>query len=539
MANTANYGKRFGVMLDMSRNAVMRPEEVKRFAKLIRSFGYNMIQLYTEDTYEVDGEPYFGYMRGRYSKEELADIVSYCNSIGMEVIPCIQTLAHLNQLFRHGEYAKIRDTADILLVGDERTYELIENMFKTLRGAFTSDYIHIGMDEAHMLGLGKYLDRNGYENRFDILSKHLTRVIEIAKKYGFTPIMWSDMFFRLANHGVYYTLEDTITEEIVSKCPDGVELVYWDYYHKGREYYDNMIDQHRKFGKDVWFAGGAWCWSGFASFNGFAIDTMSYAMEACADKNIENVFFTMWGDDGKECSFYSLLPSLFTFRKVYEGISDPNEIKRLFKEATGEDFDAMMALDLPNLVAPNNAARSTVSKVMLYNDPLMGIYDTVVTEGAAEDFKKHAETLYGYAKDSAYAYIFESSAALCELLSVKYDLGMRSRKAYKNGKEELKALLPDYDRAIKLLDTFHANFRKLWMKENKPFGFEVQEIRLGGLMLRMRTARNKITAYIKGELESIEEFDMDLLEHGGPGTAGKLPNINSWEKVSSANALKF
>ena len=67
--------KRFGVMLDMSRNAVMRPEEVKHFAKLLRSFGYNMIQLYTEDTYEVDNEPYFGYMRGRYTKAQLADIV--------------------------------------------------------------------------------------------------------------------------------------------------------------------------------------------------------------------------------------------------------------------------------------------------------------------------------------------------------------------------------------------------------------------------------------------------------------------------------
>ena len=65
--------KRFGVMLDMSRNAVMKPEQVKKFAKVISAFGYNMIELYTEDTYTVDGEPYFGYMRGRYTKEELKD----------------------------------------------------------------------------------------------------------------------------------------------------------------------------------------------------------------------------------------------------------------------------------------------------------------------------------------------------------------------------------------------------------------------------------------------------------------------------------
>ena len=107
----------FGVMLDMSRNAVMKPEQVKKFAKIISGFGYNMIQLYTEDTYEVEGEPYFGYMRGRYTQAEIRDIVEYCETIGVEIVPCIQTLAHLNQIFRwRSVYYQINDCEDILLV---------------------------------------------------------------------------------------------------------------------------------------------------------------------------------------------------------------------------------------------------------------------------------------------------------------------------------------------------------------------------------------------------------------------------------------
>ena len=214
--------KRFGVMLDCSRNAVMKVEEVKKFASLMRSFGYNMLQLYTEDTYEVDGEPYFGYMRGRYTKEELKEIVAYCNSIGMEVIPCIQTLAHLNQIFRWGDYGTINDCNDILLVGEERTYEFIENMFKSVRECFTSDYVHIGMDEAFALGTGKYLKKHGQESKFDILYKHLLKVIEIAKKYGFNPIMWSDMFLRACNDGEYYPENPVMPKEIVSLIPKEV-----------------------------------------------------------------------------------------------------------------------------------------------------------------------------------------------------------------------------------------------------------------------------------------------------------------------------
>mgnify|MGYP002799355454 FL=1 len=75
--------KRFGAMLDMSRNGVMKPEQVKTFAHTLKTFGYNMLQLYMEDTYEIPGEPYFGYMRGRYTQEELKDIVSHCESMGV------------------------------------------------------------------------------------------------------------------------------------------------------------------------------------------------------------------------------------------------------------------------------------------------------------------------------------------------------------------------------------------------------------------------------------------------------------------------
>ena len=84
----------FGVMLDCSRNAVRTVEELKRFIDVLSLLGYDTLELYTEDTYEVDGEPYFGYLRGRYSGAELREIDAYAKQRGIELIPCIQTLAH-------------------------------------------------------------------------------------------------------------------------------------------------------------------------------------------------------------------------------------------------------------------------------------------------------------------------------------------------------------------------------------------------------------------------------------------------------------
>ena len=57
--------RRFGTMIDCSRNAVMNTSAVKRWIDVTAGMGYNTLMLYTEDTYEVNNQPYFGYMRGR------------------------------------------------------------------------------------------------------------------------------------------------------------------------------------------------------------------------------------------------------------------------------------------------------------------------------------------------------------------------------------------------------------------------------------------------------------------------------------------
>ena len=51
--------RHFGVMIDNSRNAVMKPETVKEMIDLLEQMGYNTLMLYTEDTYEVNNQPYF------------------------------------------------------------------------------------------------------------------------------------------------------------------------------------------------------------------------------------------------------------------------------------------------------------------------------------------------------------------------------------------------------------------------------------------------------------------------------------------------
>ena len=64
-------------MLDCSRNAVFTVEKVKSVIRTLAKMGMNVLMLYTEDTYEVPGEPYFGSYRGRYIKAEIQEMDAY------------------------------------------------------------------------------------------------------------------------------------------------------------------------------------------------------------------------------------------------------------------------------------------------------------------------------------------------------------------------------------------------------------------------------------------------------------------------------
>jgi N-acetyl-beta-hexosaminidase len=251
-----------GVMVDNSRNGVLNIKAIKKLLRYMALMGLNTLMLYTEDTYELKDYPYFGYMRGRFTEKELNECEQYAELFGIEIVPCIQTLAHLNAVLKWPAFWEYRDINDILLAGEEKTYELIDSMLSFMSKTLKSRKINIGMDEAEMIGLGRYLEKNGYQNRTDIMLQHLKRVTELCKKYGYEPMMWSDMFFKLAGSGSYYD-GVKLPEEVTQRIPEEITLVYWDYYNTEPKKVSNILDKHLSSGRPVIFAGGAWRWKGY------------------------------------------------------------------------------------------------------------------------------------------------------------------------------------------------------------------------------------------------------------------------------------
>lgn len=533
--------ERLGVMMDCSRNAVPSVEFLKSYILNLAIMGYNELQLYTEDTYEIEGEPLFGYMRGRYSVRELQEIVAYAAQFDIEVVPCIQTLAHLNQMFNWRKYDGVRDIDDILMVGEGKTYELIDKMFSSLERAFVSRRVHIGMDEAHNVGRGKYLDRNGYEKVSEIMLRHLRKVYEIAVRHGFEPMMWSDMFFRPLNSGRYFAGEGTahIPPETAANVPEKVKLVYWDYYLDKKEDYDTMFDRHAEFTQnETTFAGGAWKWSGFAPKNNVSCSRSEAASKSATEHGVKSFLLTLWGDDGAECSWNAVLPTLSFVADLAYGDKEHDEI---FVVITGLGFDDFRCLDLLD------ATDGCSSKVALYNDCFTGIFDTAIDYDEQARYRNVAAKLKKLARiPSPYSYVFDTEAKLSAALEIKSVIGKRTRELYTklktcdahtapDTKKEFKKLInKGYKPLIKLLEEFYTAFKEQWYKENKPMGFEIQDIRLGGLIRRVTHCKDELTKLLKGTVTTIAELEEYQL---GTDACGIDLKCNDYGKIVSANKL--
>ncbi|MBS1314310.1 MAG: hypothetical protein HP048_03075 [Clostridia bacterium] len=156
--------------------------------------------------------------------------------------------------------------------------------------------------------------------------------------------------------------------------------------------------------------------------------------------------------------------------------------------------------------------------MVIFTDPFMGIYDKCVRENTARKYYEEvAERLKEGEKSETWGYLFRSVRALSEVLAIKFELGVLTRRYYRAGEKAALASLAEKDYTLLLarLEKFYEAYEKFWMTEKKPHGFDVQDARLGGLIRRVKHCRDRLLAYVRGESESIPELEEEILNPFG------------------------
>lgn len=511
-----------GIMIDGSQaSSLMSVDCLKKFILIAAGMGYNMLMLYCEDCFELEGEPYWGNMRPKYLIKDFQEIDEYADSFGIELIPCIQTLGHLTEAIKKQVYYSISDTPSVLEVGNEKVYALIEKIIVQMSSTFKSRRIHVGLDEAWDLGLGMYLWNNGYRTQDEIMREHTARVYEICEKHGLTPMMWSDMYFRAKSKMKdYYDEAISFTDEDRKSVPENMQLIYWDYYTCDHERYRRMINLHNKISDNIIFAAGARNVTTFGIHLNKTIKTMEAGMAECRKAGVREAFLTIWGDDHKESSNFALLPALMWFAEhSYYDSPDEERIKRRFESCVNADYDDFIQIDRFDCVKAlndDNMNNNNTSKTCMWQDILLGLCDKLF-EGI--DFDSHYESLEKDMHELAIKYndyriMFEFYERVAKVLKTKASLGIKIEDAYKKGnKEELRNfvnnVLPELKDNVSELREYH---RRYFFNEYKPIGWEVLDVRYGGLLMRIDTTIMRLTDYIENRIEKIDELEEERLD---------------------------
>lgn len=508
--------KTVGIMLDASRGQVPKVENIKMFLTHMAIMGMNLLMLYTEDTYEIESEPYFGYMRGRYTKEELRECDRFAQQFGIEMVPCIQTLGHMEQFLKWPNALKYADTEKVLLADDEKTYEFIEKAIVAASEPFASKRIHIGMDEANDIGLGKYLTKNGYTNRLEIMNRHVQRVSKIAQKHSLKPMIWSDMYMHMSelDGGV----DENSAEKSIAEISPDTQFVLWDYYREDKNRYIEKIRKHKRMGRLPVFAGGIWCWTSFGADYDKTFKTTAPALAACKEEGVTEVIATIWANSA-ETSLPSALMGLSYFAEnTYLPEFNMERFKERTEFCTGipfEDFYALTKLYKIDGQFNQEEEPPNPSSSLLWQDVLMGLYDGEMKNIPLEEhYKACAEEFTKYSTGSYLRdIIFTIPAQLCRVLSVKAEIGIKLKNAYDN---------KDFDSLNKIanldlvwlkdaLNILRKEHRRVYFECNKPLGFDLLDVRYGGVLMRIDTAIVRINDYLEGKIDCIEELAEERL----------------------------
>lgn len=514
-ADESGFLTTLGVEFDCSRSMVLTVEAFKRNARRLALLGCNLVMLYTVDVYEIDGVPSFGFMRGRYSAADVREMDDCAAALGIELIGSLQTLGHLDQFLRRSVNLRYRDTESELLVDAPQTAELLDRMIGFWSANLRSRRIHVGMDETHTLGRGRYLDLNGYEPMDRLYNRHLELVRATCARHGLAPMLWSDMYFKMGNpKNDYYDLEWKIPPEVAAGRPKEVQLVYWDYYHFDEAFYEKMIDRHiTMLGQLPVVAPCVRTCKRMWHDHRTTVDTVGPCLAACRAKGIREVIVTLWCDDQFYCDPESTWSGIFWTADRVFGTSgeDPSRDRRFAAVCRGswELYTRMATLD--GFTRPHDHTSAFFTPSVLWDDPLMG-FTYRRHRALGIDLEAYLRNLRAVAGRVAELPEYPGGArrdfalAICGVLAAKLELRMQLESAWhaKNREALRRVAAEAVPAAVAALERYRDELRNDWFRSYRPQGLECMQIRLAGVIERCRETARRIEEYLGGGLPLVE-----------------------------------
>ncbi|MGE9270515.1 MAG: family 20 glycosylhydrolase [Verrucomicrobiales bacterium] len=188
--------ERRGVHLDLKG----LPPTFDRLMALVEVFGqmrFNMLVVEWEDMFPWTFDPTLRHP-AHYTPEQVKAFSNRCTELGIEVIPLVQCLGHLEFILQHEGYhhlAECPDFSDTLHPLQKGSLDLVLRMVDDVLSLMPDvQHFHLGGDEAWSFGSSPdsklYIEQHGKPSLY---LKHVQPILDSLRLRSIRPLLWHDM----------------------------------------------------------------------------------------------------------------------------------------------------------------------------------------------------------------------------------------------------------------------------------------------------------------------------------------------------------
>lgn len=207
---------RFGYrafMLDPARH-FLPVASVKFFIDKMAQYKYNVLQLHLTDDQgwriSIDKYPQLA-SKEHYTKEDIREIIRYAGERNVTVVPELDIPGHTAAILaafpqfkcacKDSVRIEVGKTENVMLCASaEGVYDVIDDIIEEIAALFTSDYIHLGGDEAAIAGNWakcprclKMMEKLGYSKPSQLMIPFFSKAMDSVKKNGKRTILWCEL----------------------------------------------------------------------------------------------------------------------------------------------------------------------------------------------------------------------------------------------------------------------------------------------------------------------------------------------------------
>jgi hypothetical protein len=283
---------RRGIMLDVSRGKVPSLATLHELVETCARLKLNVLMLYVEHTFDFRRHPQIGAGASPLGAEALRELDAHAAACGVELIPSLQSLGHMERILSLPRYAPLAESERrwTLSPADPGSYALLADLYDEFLPNFRSRSFNANCDEPFDLEQGRSRERGRALGPGGVYLEHVERVRKLAQHHGKQTLIWGDVVHA--------------HPERIAEIPR--ELVLLDWWYEANHDYDR-VRRFAEHGLRFWVCPGTSSWNSlYPRLENSSVNIARYA-DAGRRHGAEGLLVTDWGDFGH----YNLLGNSF------------------------------------------------------------------------------------------------------------------------------------------------------------------------------------------------------------------------------------